>query len=122
MSPPPRSTRTDTFFPATSRFRSAGIYVTTSRELLDWSEPRLVWAAPLMFVFDCGAAAVYAYPSLIDAKSDDLSFGTVGAEAKLYLTRRSEEHPSELQPLLRISYAVVCLTKTQPLIVMIFLK
>jgi hypothetical protein len=65
----------------------AGIYVTTSRDLLDWSEPRLVWAAPLMFAFDCGAAAVYAYPSLIDAKSDDLSFGTVGAEAKLYLTR-----------------------------------
>jgi hypothetical protein len=65
----------------------AGIYVTTSRDLLDWSEPRLVWAAPLMFAFDCGAAAVYAYPALIDAKSDDLSFATVGADANLYLTR-----------------------------------
>src|SRR3546814_2165240 len=33
------------------------------------------------------------------------------AEAGLHVTRRSEEHTSELQSLMRISYAVFCLKK-----------
>src|SRR3546814_6409499 len=35
----------------------------------------------------------------------------VGAYGKLTVTRRSEEHTSELQSLMRISYAVFCLKK-----------
>src|SRR3546814_2674120 len=40
-----------------------------------------------------------------------LRFGAVNYRARIYLNGRSEEHTSELQSLMRISYAVFCLKK-----------
>src|SRR3546814_9273445 len=85
---PPRSTRTDTLFPYTTLFRSS----------LHWLLSR---------------QTVYWYPL---ATPCGVCFGLVRVEARLnaYLTgrrRRSEEHTSELQSLMRISYAVFCLKK-----------
>src|SRR3546814_3581043 len=82
---PPRSTRTDTLFPYTTRFRAphiAVIVATTQRERHDVIRR--------------------------SRGSDDALRLAVPPE------RRSEEHPSELQPLMRISYAVVYL-KTEHL-------
>src|SRR3546814_6888956 len=90
---PPRSTRTDTLFPYTTLFRSfvggtpdvvAGMYI-------GFDQPRSMggyaqggsYAAPIFKDF--------AHAALAD--------------------RRSEEHTSELQSLMRISYAVFCLKK-----------
>src|SRR3546814_3695900 len=78
---PPRSTRTDTLFPYTTLFRSA---TDRPRDGLG-GQPRIV--APRL---DQPAGA------------GELRF----AEAL-----RSEEHTSELQSLMRISYAVFCLKK-----------
>jgi hypothetical protein len=64
-----------------------GVYAITSRALLHWSEPQLLLAVPMMFDFPCGAAAVYAYPSLLDPDSPSPTFATVGARPFLYLTR-----------------------------------
>src|SRR3546814_3450521 len=83
---PPRSTRTDTLFPYTTLFRS--------------EEQRLVQAhAPF------AQGADHAFVRRRRARGDQR-----GADRRL-LARRSEEHTSELQSLMRISYAVFCLKK-----------
>src|SRR3546814_9716018 len=74
---PPRSTRTDTLFPYTTLFRSAG-----GRHECDGREA----------VVDGSGSRV---PDLQPGSGTD----------------RSEEHTSELQSLMRISYAVFCLQK-----------
>src|SRR3546814_8404904 len=107
---PPRSTRTDTLFPYTTLFRSrhnelskamslavhllpppqVAIPETSTFSMIEpnWC-PRLRWLMPTFFT-----------------KMDSLSTGTGKAQAF-----RSEEHTSELQSLMRISYAAFCLKK-----------
>lgn len=65
----------------------AGIYALRSPDLVRWSKPRLVLAAPLMWARTCTDAAVMAYPSLLDAFSPSPSFESVSGRAHLYLTR-----------------------------------
>src|SRR3546814_1325290 len=102
---PPRSTRTDTLFPYTTLFRSE--VVDADGSLPD--EPAAdasVTAAPgrvlAIMVADC-------LPVVIT----DLDGSVVGAAHAGWrgLASRSEEHTSELQSLMRISYAVFCLKK-----------
>src|SRR3546814_6723634 len=93
---PPRSTRTDTLFPYTTLFRSQNGY-TVCRDIglpgIDQlHDPRRL--ARLVDEFNLGV------------HSDDV----VGNLARV-VNRRSEEHTSELQSLMRISYAVFCLKK-----------
>src|SRR3546814_19255812 len=83
---PPRSTRTDTLFPYTTLFRSADSI----------SSDALTGAC-------CISASREQPESAIRMAIDN-------AQADL-ITTRSEEHTSELQSLMRISYAVFCLKK-----------
>src|SRR3546814_4173604 len=93
---PPRSTRTDTLFPYTTLFRSAGC---TRRGEMKWSSP----AKPRL-------AARRGGPSRERRPLPHRGRGQkIGAAAQA----RSEEHTSELQSLMRISYAVFCLKKTK---------
>src|SRR3546814_5073902 len=83
---PPRSTRTATLFPYTTLFRSSladglGAYQFDRRLSVAKGKPALPWRVP--------------HPQR--------SHGPPG--------ERSEEHTSELQSLMRISYAVFCLKK-----------
>src|SRR3546814_6263344 len=89
---PPRSTRTDTLFPYTTLFRSR--FVTPCRTR------RSSWSA--LQHRDCNGCDL--------SRSHGLGFS---AFARHY---RSEEHTSELQSLMRISYAVLCLKKKKPTI------
>src|SRR3546814_3749562 len=83
---PPRSTRTDTLFPYTTLFRSRRSFA-RARRYFAWS-------------LHCAVAD----PRLWD-------------RVQVHMTNRrsqrfrSEEHTSELQSLMRISYAVFCLKK-----------
>src|SRR3546814_1122474 len=109
---PPRSTRTDTPFPYTPLFRSqnrrpregGGRCKACTRPI---AAPPLrggdahfldaalgVRAVDLAAGFVAGLAAVFAVPSSLSSRAF-----------------RSEEHTSELQSLMRNSYAVFCLTK-----------
>src|SRR3546814_13596402 len=83
---PPRSTRTDTLFPYTTLFRSGG----------GDGDPLL------------GGAYVGAAAEEIGGHADGGQRIGVGERAG---AARSEEHTSELQSLMRISYAVFCLKK-----------
>src|SRR3546814_5655572 len=94
---PPRSTRTDTLFPYTTLFRSSKVLANAAPgRLFD----RGLAGGPSRIAGDWYAAvAPAAYQELY---------------AQVRLELRSEEHTSELQPLMRISYAVFCLTTQTP--------
>src|SRR3546814_6981717 len=95
---PPRATRTSTRFPYTTLFRSP--------EALAVLQPAIEAAADRLLLSIEGAERA------ISAKSPgagDRAPGTRRARCR----RRSEEHTSELQSLMRISYAVFCLQKKQ---------
>src|SRR3546814_9292405 len=92
---PPRSTRTDTPFPYTTLFRSRAITRPSSRHALPGRHAniRLVERRSLDH---------HAQPPRIPRQAQ-------AAMPVLPLVARSEEHTSELQSLMRISYAVFCL-------------
>src|SRR3546814_12649693 len=83
---PPRSTRTDTLFPYTTLFRSAVARGGAQPK----AERRSEWIVEVRLGKPC------------DAGLPPWTRGSVF---------RSEEHTSELQSLMRISYAVFCLKK-----------
>src|SRR3546814_6343451 len=93
---PPRSTRTDTLFPYTTLFRSA--IPRAARHA--WRTRRHHPGAGL----ELRPAAVLPGMRVRRLQSCGLGHAATGA-------RRSEEHTSELQSLMRISYAVFCLKK-----------
>src|SRR3546814_6298947 len=96
---PPRSTLTDTLLPYTTLFRSFACAVLIAIDLLDDILHREI---------------------IVDVERDGGADGRAGDEAAVDGRppiiaagdrRRSEEHTSELQSLMRISYAVFCLKK-----------
>src|SRR3546814_3602215 len=92
---PPRSTRTDTLFPYTTLFRSAQVAPTTPAPSAD-----SLATLRVRVIQDTTPRP----PIIQDA--------TPIAGALVRSGRvRSEEHTSELQSLMRISYAVFCLKK-----------
>src|SRR3546814_6995950 len=106
---PPRSTRTDTLFPYTTLFRSDYYQIVL--------EPRMARLRTLRW------SDIYLNQQLDDIIRQllrladlDEPYSSPGAPydyriAASPLAARSEEHTSELQSLMRISYAVFCLKK-----------
>src|SRR3546814_2579747 len=92
---PPRSTRTDTLFPYTTLFRSLGA-----------DGPAL---AVLVAVAHALRRQVDQRPVEVVAEGGPQVARIGGLRSRPQL--RSEEHTSELQSLMRISYAVFCLKK-----------
>src|SRR3546814_2258071 len=78
---PPRSTRTDTLFPYTTLFRS--VYISHHIAVRKAKDSVAAFRQPIVAMYVMGLATKW----------------------------RSEEHTSELQSLMRISYAVFCLKK-----------
>src|SRR3546814_10811505 len=94
---PPRSTRTDTLVPYTTLFRSC--------EAIQ---------RPIRFTRRCACASGHsgAAPSTRPASSGPRA----SSSARISSSDRSEEHTSELQSLMRISYAVFCLKKKKKIL------
>src|SRR3546814_3571908 len=102
---PPRSTRTDTLFPYTTRFRSEALL----RELVLGDAMEVVERR-------LGAPAEREEPVYVGLRPVEYASQLVPVhdllEGKLLNRRaRSEEHTYEIQSLMRISYAVFCLNK-----------
>src|SRR3546814_1506350 len=102
---PPRSTRTYTLFPYTTLFRSHQPQLGSPWfNLGDWPvypPPAFFW---WWFSFDAYAPDIFLRGAYIA-----VSGGFVSTAVAIGM--RSEEHTSELQSLMRISYAVFCLKK-----------
>src|SRR3546814_7124761 len=97
--PPPRSTRTDTLFPYTTLFRSFNPQV--FKDIYQRFDGHHV-----------SEDALRSY--LVRENFQDIAINPVMNsfyETCRFLEQRSEEHTSELQSLMRISYAVFCLKK-----------
>src|SRR3546814_2079377 len=90
---PPRSTRTDTLFPYTTLFRPQPV-----RTGLALGHRHAQHVLHQSLVADAGG-------------DPGQCRGGLGVEQRLRRGARSEEHTSELQSLMRISYAVFCLKK-----------
>src|SRR3546814_5296673 len=106
---PPRSTRTDTLFPYTTLFRSPVPFWRNRSGDARRKNPGI-----------CGSAAAQQCEFWrgrhehhdIQAAASGTHGGTLFAAIwRICLPLRSEEHTSELQSLMRISYAVFCLKK-----------
>src|SRR3546814_3081064 len=101
---PPRSTRTDTLFPYTTLFRSAKERLSAAEEtevaaaLPGYRSPIRLTRAELETLIAEPLAGVLSALDML------LHRNNIGWD-------RSEEHTSELQSLMRISYAVFCLKK-----------
>src|SRR3546814_1833209 len=97
---PPRSTRTDTLFPYTTLFRSIGII------------------GVILFIGLALAGALFLGERFLGTKTDSEAarFIAEGAQIANAYELRSEEHTSELQSLMRISYAVFCLKKKKTIL------
>src|SRR3546814_3574809 len=131
---PPRSTRTDTLFPYTTLFRSEWVEAEHPLFLLYTSgstgKPKGIQHSSAGYLL----GAVTSCQWVFDLRDDDVFWCTAdvgwvtghsyvcygplacGATVLMYegaptVPDRSEEHTSELQSLMRISYAVFCLKK-----------
>src|SRR3546814_7290709 len=94
----PRSTRTDTLFPYTTLLRSNGFLKYIKRKYGALSIGFSGWAVKPHYKDSLGLD--YCLPL-----SDHCDYNDLITVVK----KRSEEHTSELQSLMRISYAVFCL-------------
>src|SRR3546814_10267405 len=100
---PPRSTRTDTLFPYTTLFRSVDHPVVTGPEQ---ARDAVLATAQHSDLLEGAVERVTALAGV------QLVIGQVlGQDPHAIVSDRSEEHTSELQSLMRISYAVFCLKK-----------
>src|SRR3546814_5506697 len=91
---PPRSTRTHTLFPYTTLFRSPFVAFALSQGLAQTRE--------------AAAGRRKEFETWLDDELEEISSEDL-IDPQHFL--RSEEHTSELQSLMRISYAVFCLKK-----------
>src|SRR3546814_3200730 len=93
---PPRSTRTDTLFPYTTLFRSGN-------------------GTDFLRLYSVGACGTGSAAELHGCRQEAHRCGSCASGCvclgRCPSLRRSEEHTSELQSLMRISYAVFCLKK-----------
>src|SRR3546814_10860310 len=102
---PPRSTRTDTLLPYTTLFRA--LFVGLGCLVGGLALVATLGLGGLFGSSLCGLAGDLGLGGL------ELLFGdtVVSGHDGLFRIDRSEEHTSELQSLIRISYAVFCLKK-----------
>src|SRR3546814_5224145 len=108
---PPRYNRTDTLYPYTTLFRSLPL---KSRRVPEDNVPAWLWRSEP------------DHKAMADIAEDERFIGETSAKQVFHRMAgtwtywgwkggyfdRSEEHTSELQSLMRISYAVFCLKKT----------
>src|SRR3546814_2806270 len=109
LRPPPRSTRTDTLFPYTTRFRS--LLVGHAQALFDNASSSMhAEIDSLRTALATMYNEIAGRRTEVDQQAQKLLAAGDGFSQQMSQTR-SEEHTSELQSLIRTSYAVFCLKK-----------
>src|SRR3546814_5432078 len=112
---PPRSTRTDTLFPYTTLFRSEHDPRHRRANLLGWTRSqirRVAGGRPAQRARNAPASGPLCAAPVRLAACTRRNWADACRRKRRQGARRSEEHTSELQSLMRISYAVLGLKKT----------
>src|SRR3546814_2649761 len=106
---PPRSTRTDTLFPFTTLFRSSPVVLShVAQRRVDTSlSSHSVGAGREELGHARGLESGFCQTH----RSTETRSSSTDNHSIVLVVNRSEEHTSELQSLMRISYAVFCLKK-----------
>src|SRR3546814_4914433 len=108
---PPGSTRTDTLFPYTTLFRSDARHLRRHREQAGTASPLRPEPNRIERNDGSGERRARRARELYADRVAALQPAGGAAAAEIRPCSRSEEHTSELQSLMRISYAVFCLKK-----------
>src|SRR3546814_1367369 len=119
---PPRLTRTDTLFPYTTLFRSSANTPATRKSwhgidvacTNDWQVRLLPSPTDDAVQYNAGIVTETTFNKprhKVGLQSTHMGAKLTCAKAGRATLARSEEHTSELQSLMRISYAVFCLKK-----------
>src|SRR3546814_8906444 len=106
---PPRSTRTDTLFPYTTLFRSLAEHANASGHVQAEHRPDQEELRRLHRLVHRDVLAGHQLPGACRRRGPAFRLPAGRRDAD---NDRSEEHTSELQYLMRISYAVFCFKKT----------
>src|SRR3546814_2847317 len=102
---PPRSTRTDTLFPYTTLFRSEQARAQeAARRLAEKEQAQTLLREQAAWELERQRDEVARTAARREAERRE-------SDRRAAEQQRSEEHTSELQSLMRISYAVFCLKK-----------
>src|SRR3546814_6394572 len=112
---PPRSTRTDTLFPYTTLFRSTGLRALGMALQKQGQVDADLFLTHTHYDHVCGLphfCAAFDPRNSFRIHAGHVTDGMgIKGVLKQMICSRSEEHTSELQSLMRISYAVFCLKK-----------
>src|SRR3546814_9766644 len=112
---PPISTRTDTLFPYTTLFRSCSgfpMWNTCFQGMKTFSKIVVESSSSPCADIGCSAASCVAVLSRQRTVTPGVLTG-IAAKMTCSPGMRSEEHTSELQSLMRITYALFCVTEQE---------
>src|SRR3546814_4001463 len=110
---PPRSTRTDTLFPYTTRFLSSAVFCATT-----WQPSNANTVTGTCRPSSLNSRVIPIFLAITPVRMINYFHQRpprgreAGPNQASLISTRSEEHTSELQPLMHISYAVFCLKQT----------
>src|SRR3546814_5737932 len=108
---PPRSTRTDTLFPYTTLFRSGLIFRSFPQQRIRTRRRPGRYGARRSRRYAPAVRLAAGSMGIALRNCRDSGGAAHSRRARPVREERSEEHTSELQSLMRISYAVFCLKK-----------
>src|SRR3546814_12945546 len=118
---PPRSTRTDTLFPYTTLFRSGQTQAKPARIIIEWTGQdgmarKIIEENGCLLGLDQAEERAVSDSHEAMTREHRIKRRRIGMKRLPHVCYpipmaigRSEEHTSELQSLMRISYAVFCL-------------
>ncbi len=73
------------------RLSESGFYLSSSKNLLTWRAPTLIFATKSFYDSACGADVVRNYPVLIDDRAETRNFEDIGDEAMLFFSQTRVE-------------------------------
>ena len=87
--------------PWNTAYGPEGLYLSTSTDMVSWSQPTLVVTQAELLSKEPKGNWSYLYFSLLDPRSKDLNFSTIGEHPYLYYVRMDDDHPPYVRVLFR---------------------
>ena len=89
------------FDPWNTAYGPEGLYLSTSTDMVNWSQPTLVVTVADLLANEPPGKWSYLYFSLLDPASTDANFSAIGNHPYLYYVRFDNDHPPYVRVLFR---------------------